>query len=52
MPLPMNRIPRERSLKLLEHYRAALFDDVVPWWERHSPDRECGGYFSHTAICA
>jgi N-acylglucosamine 2-epimerase len=23
-----------------------LFDDVIPFWERHSPDREHGGYFT------
>ena len=25
---------------------AALFDDVVPWWMKHSLDREYGGYYS------
>jgi N-acylglucosamine 2-epimerase len=39
-------IPVQRLTLLREQYRAALFDDVVPWWERHSLDRECGGYFS------
>ena len=29
-----------------ELYRRALLDDVLPFWERHSPDRECGGYFT------
>ncbi|MFO7897988.1 MAG: AGE family epimerase/isomerase, partial [Planctomycetota bacterium] len=32
--------------KLAEQYRDALLDDVLPFWERHSVDRECGGYFS------
>ncbi|HUJ43455.1 MAG TPA: AGE family epimerase/isomerase [Opitutaceae bacterium] len=27
-------------------YRAALLDDVIPFWEVHSLDRECGGYFT------
>ena len=27
-------------------YRAALLEDVIPFWERHSPDQECGGYFT------
>lgn len=27
-------------------YRRALLDDVIPFWERHSPDRECGGFFT------
>ncbi|MEX0614100.1 MAG: AGE family epimerase/isomerase [Pirellulales bacterium] len=35
-----------RAADLLEQYRVALFDDVVPWWEKHSIDRECGGYYS------
>jgi N-acylglucosamine 2-epimerase len=29
-----------------EKYRMALLDDVIPFWERHSLDRECGGYFT------
>ncbi|MHB9107930.1 MAG: AGE family epimerase/isomerase [Armatimonadota bacterium] len=31
---------------LRDQYRSALLDDVFPFWERHSPDRECGGYFT------
>jgi N-acylglucosamine 2-epimerase len=31
---------------LLEKYRESLFIQVIPFWERHSPDREYGGYFS------
>jgi N-acylglucosamine 2-epimerase len=27
-------------------YRRALLDDVIPFWEKHSIDRECGGYFT------
>lgn len=27
-------------------YRSALLDDIIPFWERHSPDREHGGYFT------
>ncbi len=27
-------------------YRRALLDDVVPFWERHSLDRESGGFFT------
>lgn len=27
-------------------YLRALTDDVIPFWERHGPDRECGGFFS------
>lgn len=31
---------------LARDYRAALVDDVIPFWERHSLDRECGGFFT------
>ncbi len=27
-------------------YHDKLLDDVMPFWLRHSPDRECGGYFT------
>jgi N-acylglucosamine 2-epimerase len=27
-------------------YRGNLLNDVIPFWERHSIDRECGGYFN------
>jgi len=43
---PVSGIPTERAAKLREEYRAALFDDFVPWWEEHSIDREYGGYYS------
>ena len=33
------KITRLRGL-----YETALFDDVVPFWMKHSPDREHGGY--------
>lgn len=46
MSLSLNQLPRRRAAELLEQYRTALFEDVVSWWERHSLDRECGGYFS------
>jgi N-acylglucosamine 2-epimerase len=29
-----------------DQYRRALLEDVIPFWERHSIDRECGGYFT------
>jgi len=31
---------------LAGQYRRALLDDVIPFWERHSVDSECGGFFS------
>jgi N-acylglucosamine 2-epimerase len=36
---------------LAAQYRRALLDDVLPFWERHSPDRECGGYFTCLDRC-
>jgi len=35
-----------RFAELAELYRKALLEDVVPFWQRHSLDRECGGYFT------
>ena len=32
--------------KLRDQYRSALRDDIIPFWLRHSPDRQCGGYFT------
>ncbi len=31
---------------LTESYRKALLTDVIPFWEKHSIDRECGGYYT------
>lgn len=31
---------------LARQYRDALLNDVLPFWARHSPDREFGGYFT------
>jgi N-acylglucosamine 2-epimerase len=31
---------------LYTHYRDALLDDVIPFWEKHSIDKEQGGYFT------
>ncbi len=38
-----------RMTKIERHanrYRSELFDNVVPFWEKHSVDVECGGYFT------
>lgn len=29
-----------------EQYHSALLRDVIPFWEKFSLDRECGGYYS------
>jgi N-acylglucosamine 2-epimerase len=31
---------------MLDRYRRELFENVVPFWERHGVDREMGGYFT------
>jgi N-acylglucosamine 2-epimerase len=31
---------------LAQTYRRALLDDVIPFWERHSPDHAAGGYYT------
>ena len=40
------KIPALRVSKLREHYKRALFDDVIPWWEKYSLDRQFGGYLT------
>jgi N-acylglucosamine 2-epimerase len=32
--------------KVAGQYRTALFDDVIPFWQKHSIDREHGGFFT------
>ncbi len=39
----MNPIPSDRTA---ETYYSELLDRVIPFWERHSPDRKHGGYFT------
>ncbi len=39
-------IPADQVNKLREHYSTALFDDIVPWWEKYSVDDEHGGYLT------
>ena len=36
------RIDAGRAKALREVFRAALFDDRVPWWLKHSPDPPAG----------
>lgn len=31
---------------LANQYRSALLDDILPFWEKHSPDTRHGGYFT------
>ena len=37
---------RQTFARYAEQYRRALLEDVIPFWERHSIDRECGGYLT------
>jgi len=37
-------IPAHQVSKLREHFRKALLDDVIPWWEKYSLDQQFGGY--------
>ena len=32
--------------QLAQAYKTALLEDVIPFWEQHSIDQECGGYFT------
>lgn len=34
------------SRELLEFYRRELLDNVAPFWQSHSVDRQCGGFFT------
>lgn len=36
----------EPLARVAESYRSALLEDVIPFWERHSPDWQYGGYFT------
>jgi len=39
--MQMNNFPN-----LAQVYRNALLNDVIPFWEKHSVDSRCGGYFT------
>lgn len=39
-------LPLARARQLAEIYQSSLFEDVIPWWTKHSPDVECGGFYS------
>ena len=43
---PFTPPAKARLLALRDQYRAALLEDVIPFWEAHSLDREMGGYFT------
>ena len=35
-----------RANALIDIYRSCLLEDVVPFWEKHSVDKECGGFLT------
>lgn len=37
---------KEKFVQLEKMYHDTLLQDVIPFWENHSIDRECGGYFT------
>jgi N-acylglucosamine 2-epimerase len=37
---------KKRFADLAKLYRGTLLNNVIPFWEKHSLDRECGGYFT------
>lgn len=41
-------MPKPHEIQSLKvEFEDELFESVLPFWERHSPDREHGGYFNH-----
>ena len=32
--------------KLAEQYKRELFEGIIPFWEKYSPDRKFGGYYT------
>jgi len=44
--IPENHIPDEQKKKLRDIYQETLFNNFVPWWEKHSIDKEFGGYLT------
>ncbi|MCX7626559.1 MAG: AGE family epimerase/isomerase, partial [Candidatus Sumerlaeaceae bacterium] len=36
----------DRAERLAKFYRTALVENVIPFWCKHSPDKEFGGYFT------
>ena len=38
---------KERIEELIKFHRDGLLNDTVPFWMKHTIDRECGGYLNH-----
>lgn len=41
----IENVSSEHLRQLRDLYRTTLFDDVVPWWQSHCLDHECGGFY-------
>ncbi|GAB4222042.1 MAG: AGE family epimerase/isomerase [Spirochaetales bacterium] len=41
-----SKVPKQEIRQIRERYERELFQQVIPFWERFSPDREAGGYFT------
>ncbi|MCX7787248.1 MAG: AGE family epimerase/isomerase, partial [Spirochaetes bacterium] len=40
------QVSNQELRQVRERYEMELFHQIVPFWERYSPDREAGGYFT------
>jgi N-acylglucosamine 2-epimerase len=40
-------VERQQIQRLRALFESELFESVLPFWQRHSPDWEHGGYFNH-----
>ena len=47
--IPVRHVPADAATlaRLRTRYETELFERVLPFWERHSPDRERGGTFNN-----
>ena len=45
-PAPLMTPTAEIFARMAQKCRGALLDDVIPFWEKHSVDREAGGYLT------
>ncbi|MDY7011603.1 MAG: AGE family epimerase/isomerase [Planctomycetota bacterium] len=43
---PSGKVNKMDVARYADFYRDKLLNDVLPFWVRHSPDRQCGGYFT------
>ncbi len=46
MSFDVCNIPNDQIEKLRKQYENSLFNDIIPWWIKNSPDYENGGYYT------